>query len=907
MADDESMRDDDDAVSTYSSDDDSDSQGLVEVSEADMNLIIQLEAKLEEDPSIYDAYVQFIDVLRRCKMMERLREVRRAMHERFPLSESLWLDWITDELESISGEEDIPKIEDLLDSAQNDYLSIALWIQKLEFVSNFSPEVQAGTPKGLQRMRDAAEEALSYHGAGLHCTEGSKLWDWYVNFERSQESKEGMTPEEREEAAERVRKLYRRRLAVPLHDGEETMKVYIAWEKERKISTSGTAMEGDIEGEDTDDSSLVPKQVKRSFDFARRAYELRKPFEEALVTSGASNNPAELLSAFMSYIKLEEDGTAEDSTTFSRVELMYERAVAAFPVTSFLWLQYGRYIEVVVQSSLAAERIYARGLRNCPWVGELYERMMRLVERTGTSITEGGFTCVSPEFEERHEAIFNKAMTVTLISPEDYILVGLARLDFLRRQRHVNICSRDESALLDRVCSVYSILKSTIQEKFPDFYDPSFQLAEYSATLGVKLSRNNEGIEAGRKIWEDALKAGHGAAAKSAPVWLKYIEFLKSHLPRGSFVQGIRDLFKRCHAREMDGYGQLEICNAWLKFEREEGSANDYFNAWCVAGPIIAHATAAALQTGYAAAGAAEAVKAQPVLSKEEAKALRQQKDPNFLKKKRKIEQTQHQNNKTDGGGGGAKRSKIEKAPEKTQPDAITTSEPPAIVPKDNNTTINAADTKEAPSKDFAARRALTAFIKHLPEDATEDSLRELFSPCGVINHVKLGIDHATGRHKGFAYIEFASSESLEAACKLNGTSVDDKILFVAPSNPPADGPGGRGGVVSGRGDRGGRAGGRGGGRGGRGRGGIAYSGGGGGGQVAKATQRGHLDISGSGESGNTNNGAPANFKPVVGFVPRAAAIPKKSFAKSGGGGGGDEEPIKSNADFRKMLLEKKS
>lgn len=132
MADDESMRDDDDAVSTYSSDDDSDSQGLVEVSEADMNLIIQLEAKLEEDPSIYDAYVQFIDVLRRCKMMERLREVRRAMHERFPLSESLWLDWITDELESISGEEDIPKIEDLLDSAQNDYLSIALWIQKLE-------------------------------------------------------------------------------------------------------------------------------------------------------------------------------------------------------------------------------------------------------------------------------------------------------------------------------------------------------------------------------------------------------------------------------------------------------------------------------------------------------------------------------------------------------------------------------------------------------------------------------------------------------------------------------------------------------------------------------------------------------------------------------------------------------
>jgi squamous cell carcinoma antigen recognized by T-cells 3 len=132
MADDEIMHDDIDDMSSASSDDsDSDYQG-VEVSEADMNLIIQLEAKLEENPAVYDTYVQFIDVLRRCKMTERLREVRRAMHERFPLSESLWLDWITDELESISGEEDIPKIEILLDIAQDDYLSIALLLQRLE-------------------------------------------------------------------------------------------------------------------------------------------------------------------------------------------------------------------------------------------------------------------------------------------------------------------------------------------------------------------------------------------------------------------------------------------------------------------------------------------------------------------------------------------------------------------------------------------------------------------------------------------------------------------------------------------------------------------------------------------------------------------------------------------------------
>ena len=129
MAGDANMRDIDDGASTSSGD--SNFAG-VEVSEADMNLIIELEARLEAAPSDYDAYVQFIDVLRRCSMRERLKEVRRAMQARFPLSESLWLDWITDELDGVAAEEDVAKIEALLEQAHNDYLSVALWIQHLE-------------------------------------------------------------------------------------------------------------------------------------------------------------------------------------------------------------------------------------------------------------------------------------------------------------------------------------------------------------------------------------------------------------------------------------------------------------------------------------------------------------------------------------------------------------------------------------------------------------------------------------------------------------------------------------------------------------------------------------------------------------------------------------------------------
>ncbi len=99
-----------------------------------MNLIIELNETLERNPSNYDANVQLIHVLRRCNMRQRLQEARYAMRDCFPLSESLWLDWISDELDAVACEEDIVRILDLLEYAHNDYLSIALWVQHIEYV-----------------------------------------------------------------------------------------------------------------------------------------------------------------------------------------------------------------------------------------------------------------------------------------------------------------------------------------------------------------------------------------------------------------------------------------------------------------------------------------------------------------------------------------------------------------------------------------------------------------------------------------------------------------------------------------------------------------------------------------------------------------------------------------------------
>lgn len=62
----------------------------------------------------------------------------------------------------------------------------------------------------------------------------------------------------------------------------------------------------------------------------------------------------------------------------SRVAVLYERAVAVFPVTHVLWAQYGRYLEAHLRMPGVASAVYSRAVRNCPWVGALWARQENL-------------------------------------------------------------------------------------------------------------------------------------------------------------------------------------------------------------------------------------------------------------------------------------------------------------------------------------------------------------------------------------------------------------------------------------------------------------------------------------------------------------------------------------------------
>lgn len=59
----------------------------------------------------------------------------------------------------------------------------------------------------------------------------------------------------------------------------------------------------------------------------------------------------------------------------ARIAVAYERAVAAFPVTKYLWAAYARSLEQRLRGVPGvASAVYARAVRNCPWVGLLWAR-----------------------------------------------------------------------------------------------------------------------------------------------------------------------------------------------------------------------------------------------------------------------------------------------------------------------------------------------------------------------------------------------------------------------------------------------------------------------------------------------------------------------------------------------------
>jgi cold-inducible RNA-binding protein len=105
-------------------------------------------------------------------------------------------------------------------------------------------------------------------------------------------------------------------------------------------------------------------------------------------------------------------------------------------------------------------------------------------------------------------------------------------------------------------------------------------------------------------------------------------------------------------------------------------------------------------------------------------------------------------------------------------------------------------------------------YVGNLPYSTSEDQLTELFSRAGKVDSVRVMRDMATGRARGFAFVEMSNDEEAQRAINdFHEHQLDGRALVVNEARPkPEGGFGGGGGGGRGRGGYGGGGGNRGGG-----------------------------------------------------------------------------------------------
>jgi RNA recognition motif-containing protein len=97
-------------------------------------------------------------------------------------------------------------------------------------------------------------------------------------------------------------------------------------------------------------------------------------------------------------------------------------------------------------------------------------------------------------------------------------------------------------------------------------------------------------------------------------------------------------------------------------------------------------------------------------------------------------------------------------------------------------------------------------YVGNISFKVSEDDVRELFSQAGEVVSVKLITDAATGRLRGFGFVEMASKEDAQKAISmLNGKTLMERNIVVNEAKPQESRERGRPRERSGFGTRGGR------------------------------------------------------------------------------------------------------
>ncbi|KAK7328362.1 hypothetical protein VNO77_22467 [Canavalia gladiata] len=687
-----------------------------------------LETELAANPSNYDAHLQYIKLLRRMGDVDKLSRAREAMSELFPLSPEMWRQWISDELSlnTASRPDAFSRILKLYERGVFDYLSVSLWCDYINFIQEFDPMVRQCSPTGISKARDLFESALT--AAGLHVAEGSKIWEAYRKYEQAiLLTIDETDTQAKEKQVQRIRSLFHRQLSVPLVDMNSTLVAYKTWEVEQR----------NLQGVESIDLVDIYPNVASSYQKALEMYNARFHLEEHILSLDISDS--ERLQNYMNYLEFERS-----SGTPARVQVLYERASADFPVSPDLWLDYTRYLDNTLKVGNIVSNVYARATKNCPWVGQLWVQYMLSLERGHAS-------------EKDLAEVFEKSLQCTFSTLDEYLDLFLTRVDGLRRR----ITSTSEEDL------DYKVIRETFQ-RAADYLSPYLKNTEgllhlhaYWAHLEAKLGKD---VTAARGVWENCLKI----CGSMLEAWNGYIamEVELGH------INEARSIYKRCYSKRFSGTGSEDICHSWLRFEREFGKLEDFDHALHKVNPRLEELQLFRIQQE---SKSVEESEKNPKRNTREKRKLGSDitEEQSPLKRLRDASRNPKKGPKEN-------KYQVQSSSQGTELEGVNQ--------KINKSDDNTNEPQFNHEKNRAYSDQCTAFISNLHPTANYEHIRNFFNDVGGIVAIRILHDKFTGKSRGLAYVDFLDDEHLTAAVAKNKYRLLGKKLSIARSNPKRGG-----------------------------------------------------------------------------------------------------------------------
>ncbi|KAK7087738.1 hypothetical protein V1264_021749 [Littorina saxatilis] len=473
-----------------------------------------------------------------------------------------------------------------------------------------------------------------------------------------------------------------------------------------------------------------------------------KPFEAALLAAEAPR-----LAEYQKYLEFEmSEGDP------ARIQCLFERALLENCLVPELWIQYTKYLDEKLKIGSMSMAAYERAMRNSPWSGTLWRNYILTLERNSQPF-------------ETIKGTMDKALAAGLTDSSDYLLVWTVYCDYLRRRIDWN---KDHETELE----TYRLTVERAADHLFNFFglegDPEASLRQFWADIEARHCKN---LERARELWNQVMQEGYGS---QAAMWLNYYRLERTF----GDVKHCRRILQRALNSVTDW---LEaVTQAYLDFEREEGTLEDYEQAYSKCEAQLARVNERKAKAADKEAAIQEQKKLQRAATKahkkgektNEKEAQSAAKDANSQKNSGKwsasITGARPVNDNSRKRKMNEERTDGFKAP---HPRAFGVSaedlQPPA------KRTREEEDEHGRSVQHDASKDNVTAFVSNLAFQMSEDRVKEFFDKCGEVVEVRL-VKNFKGMSKGYGYVEFTDANEVLLALKLDRQPIDGRPVFVS-------------------------------------------------------------------------------------------------------------------------------